>query len=399
MSFGWSGIDPVQQNEGIGVNLELATRFVVNASIRITAIRVWAELSVDVTDRSARLWTSAGTLLATVDLPDTLPSGGWAEYTLATPVEVLADDVIDVAYSTTQYYGVQGEVAAGYPRFSSDEGVIASMGRYTTILGNQPSNQSLSFYGVDIVYTLLAAPSITGMSVSKADLDVIASVNITDETPSTVVIEWDWGDGTSESTGAGVTTADHTYSQAGLYAILATATDSAGLVDSASRAVSVSASLTTTATEEWIDDIFDAVVSDVQRSGYFDLVNMHEPKRAPGKGLTAAVWVQAIDPIALMSGLASTSARIVFMLRIYSNMFKEPQDMIDPEMMRATSNIMRRYHDDFDFEGVIRNIDLLGQFGVALAAQAGYLEVSGTHFRIMDITIPCLVNDVWPQVS
>lgn len=156
---------------------------------------------------------------------------------------------------------------------------------------------------------------------------------------------------------------------------------------------------TPTASEAWLDPIFDAVVSDAQASGYFDKVNLHEPKRKPGTRLTAAVWVQSIDPIALASGLDSTSARIVFMLRIYSNMLKEPQDMIDPQVTKATSNLIRRYHDDFDFGGAIRNVDLMGTFGVSLAAQAGYLEIDTTMYRIMDIRIPCIVNDVWPQVK
>lgn len=152
------------------------------------------------------------------------------------------------------------------------------------------------------------------------------------------------------------------------------------------------------ASEAWLDDIFDAVVSDAQRSNYFDRVNKHEPKRKPGTGLSAAVWVQNIDPVQV-SGLASTSARIIFMLRIYSNMLKEPQDMIDPNLMKATSNLIRRYHDDFDFGGAIRNVDLLGAFGVALSAQAGYLEIDSTMYRIMDLRIPCIVNDVWAQVQ
>jgi hypothetical protein len=151
--------------------------------------------------------------------------------------------------------------------------------------------------------------------------------------------------------------------------------------------------------EEWIDDIFDAVVSDAQACGYFDKVNQHEPKRQPGSRLTAAVWVQRIDPVAVASGLASTSGRILFMLRIYSNMLQEPQDMIDPNLTKACSNLMRRYHDDFDFGGAIRNVDLLGAYGIALSAEAGYLEIDNAMYRVMDIQIPCIVNDIWPQVS
>ena len=153
------------------------------------------------------------------------------------------------------------------------------------------------------------------------------------------------------------------------------------------------------ASESWIDPIFDAVVSDAQMSGYFDKVNQHEPKRAPNTGVTCAIWVQSMEPIALISGLASTSGRIVFTLRMYSNMLKEPADAIDPNMMRAMSNLMRRYHDDFDFAGAIRNVDLLGAHGIALSAVSGYLEVDKREFRIVDLTIPCLINDIWPQIN
>lgn len=150
--------------------------------------------------------------------------------------------------------------------------------------------------------------------------------------------------------------------------------------------------------EEWLDPIFDAVISDVQASGYFDKVNAYETKRRPLTKMTAAVWLQSIDPIALASGLASTSALIVFIVRMYMNMLREPQDGIDPLMAKATSNIMRRYHGDFDFGGVIRNVDLLGHFGTSLRAEAGYQEIDKVNFRVMDITVPCIVNDVWPQV-
>lgn len=151
--------------------------------------------------------------------------------------------------------------------------------------------------------------------------------------------------------------------------------------------------------EEWLDPIFAAVMSDIQACGWFDYVNLHEPKRKPGKGLNAFLWVQGIKPMALASGLAATSARVVFTIRCFSNMFKEPLDLIDPNLTKAVSSIMRRYHGNFDFGGIIRNVDLLGHFGVELDAVSGYTEIDGTLYRIMDITVPCIVNDVWPQVT
>lgn len=401
MTNGWSGPDPGMT--GTGIDEELSTRFVVHADITVTAIRVYSTASTTLSNRNARFWTTAGVQTDTIDIDDTLPNTGWTTYPI-TPKHFVAGDRFDVSYSVTGQLAIVPIATTQFPRDSSDGAVTAALANYQTIVGSFPINASTSFFGIDIVYTnntpaVNANPVITGMSVAKADLTVNASVNLTDETPASVVVTWEWGDGSSTTTGAGVTTAQHTYSTSGIYAVLATATDTFGAQDAAAQPVQITVSLLATESEEWLDDILDAVVSDAQRSGYFDKVNTHEPKRSPGTGLKAAVWVQAIDPIPLASGLASTSARIVFMLRIYSNMLKEPQDAIDPEVMKAVSNLMRRYHDDFDFEGTIRNVDLLGSYGVALAAQSGYLEIDGANFRIMDITIPCLVNDVWPQIN
>lgn len=156
----------------------------------------------------------------------------------------------------------------------------------------------------------------------------------------------------------------------------------------------------TDASEEWIEPIYDAVVSDLQRIGYFDKVNEHEPKNAPGYGLTAAVWVQQIRPTR-SSGLKSTSAVVIFNVRIYSNMLQEPEDLIDRNMTRATSRVMREFHDnyDFDLDPIVRNIDVFGQEGFPLAAQAGYLNMDNKMFRVMTINVPVICNDVWPQIK
>lgn len=157
--------------------------------------------------------------------------------------------------------------------------------------------------------------------------------------------------------------------------------------------------------EDWLDPIFDSVISDIQRSGYFARVNDIDIRAKPGRGMTAAVWVQSMMPIAGISGLASTGCRVVFQLRAYSNALKEiagkPElnDSIDRNMVKAMSNLSRRYHGDFDFEGAIRNVDLLGHWGISLSVTAGYLEQDRVWYRTYDMLIPCIVNDVWPQVD
>ncbi len=153
--------------------------------------------------------------------------------------------------------------------------------------------------------------------------------------------------------------------------------------------------------ESWIDLVFDAIVSEIQLSGYFDKVQIHEPKKKPGYGLKAAIWLQNMVPLPQASGLTVTSALCVFIVRMYSNMLAEPQDAIDPNLMRAGSNVIRRFHDNFDFglDPLVRNVDLLGESGVALALNAGYVEMDNTHYRVMDITLPVIIQDMWTQTK
>ena len=65
-----------------------------------------------------------------------------------------------------------------------------------------------------------------------------------------------------------------------------------------------------------IEPLRNAVLSHAFASGYFEQVSGHEPKSPPPNGLTADLWSQDIQPIAKTSGLAVTSCRVAFWLRM-----------------------------------------------------------------------------------
>lgn len=149
------------------------------------------------------------------------------------------------------------------------------------------------------------------------------------------------------------------------------------------------------------------IIDHALASGLFDAVGGHEPKRAPGTGLTAAVWVQTLDTVQ-SSGLASTTARLVFQGRIYTSMTREPQDDIDPVMTNAAAAWIGALVGDLKLKGpdpepgavgLIRTIDVRGSNGIPLTGQAGYIEQDGKLFRVYTITVPCLVNDVWEEAQ
>lgn len=143
--------------------------------------------------------------------------------------------------------------------------------------------------------------------------------------------------------------------------------------------------------------IFRAVESHAQAAGLFERVNLHEPKNAPGNGLSCAIWADNIGPARQQSGLAATSVRIVFNVRLYSNMLQEPQDMIDPNLLGACAALLEDYSGDFTLAGKVESVDLLGKAGIPLQAQAGYINQDGRLMRVMTITLPTIVSDAWSQ--
>lgn len=151
--------------------------------------------------------------------------------------------------------------------------------------------------------------------------------------------------------------------------------------------------------ETEIAGIMDSLVSHALELGVFDKVNAHEPKSSPGYGMLCAVWLNNIGPAIGQSGLNSTTALLTFMVRIYMSALEQPYDMVDPNMLAATSRLIGAYTGDFTFSGRVRDIDLLGSSGQPLSGVAGYLTQDSKLLRVMTITVPLTVNDVWEQVS
>lgn len=145
--------------------------------------------------------------------------------------------------------------------------------------------------------------------------------------------------------------------------------------------------------------VFDAAVSHAMSLGVFDRVSKHEPKSKPGSGLTLALWAQRVTPVAAHSGLAVTSARLVLNERIYTNMLADPQDEIDPRVTSATDLLMNAYLGDFTLGDLVSYVDVFGRHGVLLDAQAGYVNQDGALLRVMTITLPLIISDVWIQVA
>ena len=141
--------------------------------------------------------------------------------------------------------------------------------------------------------------------------------------------------------------------------------------------------------------IQDQLVSHALATGYFDSVNETKIDEPTGGGnITVGIWADDITPLR-SSGLASVSVRIVFKVRIFTSTEAAPESYVERVMIEAATALWSAYAGDFELGGEARAIDLLGMAGQPLACNAHYMNLSGVIHRVMDLTVPVLVNDVF----
>ncbi len=148
-----------------------------------------------------------------------------------------------------------------------------------------------------------------------------------------------------------------------------------------------------------ITALFAAVESQAAALGQFERVSAHKQLSAPANGLWYSLWLADIQPVAAASGLAATSGRVIFEAWIGSSAVQRPTDGIDPALLTAVSAYIGAVSGGFTLGGTVRDVDLLGEHGPALSAKAGYIEVQGQQQRVMLVTIPVLIDDLWTQAA
>jgi len=143
--------------------------------------------------------------------------------------------------------------------------------------------------------------------------------------------------------------------------------------------------------------IFAAMLSHGQSLGLFERVKGHEPKNAPGNGLSLAIWTKEIEPAVGSSGLNSTTGLITFSAMALYPAFVEPQEEMEQALLSAVDELIRAYSGDFTLGGMVRNVDLLNEHGAPLGALFGYTLIDNTWYRQGTVTVPVVINDLWTE--
>jgi hypothetical protein len=410
MAVGWGGADPVGVLDSD--TYELGTAQKANADLTITHVRINPGSDpLTLSGRLGTIWSNGGQVLGQVALPDTVPAG-WSAYELPTPVERTTGQGWVVSYGTGGNYAflthaLDADVLSSDSQvtslgFANAPGTVN--GRFNVNPGEFPAvgNASHGFYGADVQYTLgiggNTAPEVTELVVVADGATVTAAATVTDaESLVGATLRFDWGDlSTPSASTYPDTTESHTYAASGTYAVLVSVTDSDGL--SGYRAAPITVVVPVgTVTGLNVTRILDAITSHAARLGPFERVQTHEPKTAPTEGMTGAVWVADVMPVPELSGLDSTTMRLGFTLRLYQNMIREPQDVIDTEMTDVVSLLLAAYNGDFTLGGLVHKVDLLGAHGQPLSVVSGYIPQDGKLLRAMSIYLPVIIADAFNQ--
>jgi hypothetical protein len=103
------------------------------------------------------------------------------------------------------------------------------------------------------------------------------------------------------------------------------------------------------------------LISHAKTTGLFDKVAGHEMKNGPGQGVHCEIFTDTIDPA--RSGLAATSIRLGIKVRVRTDMLGDPQDGIDPRIVRAAGEFMASVTADFEVEGPLGSLISLARTG------------------------------------
>ena len=139
--------------------------------------------------------------------------------------------------------------------------------------------------------------------------------------------------------------------------------------------------------------LFKAIQSYAQELGIFEGVNLHEPWNAPGNRLFCSINLGAVRPV-MSSGLAAVSSQVTLVIRIWSSALQKPLDGIDPEILAAASSLMGAFAGGFTLSGTVRDIDVM-----AMSAQPAYVDFEGKPFRVVEISLPIVINDTWAEAA
>lgn len=142
--------------------------------------------------------------------------------------------------------------------------------------------------------------------------------------------------------------------------------------------------------------LYASLESAAQSLGLFQAVEAHEPVNAPGRRLYCSIVLgpAPMRPLPAASGLAAVSGEITFTFTVWASWNQRPLENVDPEVLAAVASLMTELSGEFSLGGTVRNIDLF-----SMSATPGWIDFQNEQFRVMNLSVPIVINDMFAEVA
>ena len=140
--------------------------------------------------------------------------------------------------------------------------------------------------------------------------------------------------------------------------------------------------------------LFESIRSYAQELGIFEAVATHDPWNAPGNRLFCSITLGPVRPLPADSGMIAVTGQVTLLIRVWSSALQKPLDNIDPELLGTLSALIGQLAGGFTLGGTVRDVDLMG-----LSAVPAYVDFEGKPLRVIEITCPVVINDMWAEAA
>tara|TARA_Y100000310_G_scaffold272301_1_gene287186 strand:+ start:118 stop:585 length:468 start_codon:yes stop_codon:yes gene_type:complete len=114
------------------------------------------------------------------------------------------------------------------------------------------------------------------------------------------------------------------------------------------------------------------------------------------KRVAAAVWMNDWNPTLT---LATSVEVFVVTVRLHVDALKFDEEQIELDLADTVNEFTTDVQQDFDLGATIRNVDIGGEMSEGMSTAWGRVTIAGEQYRVADVIVPMIVNDVATQAA
>lgn len=143
-----------------------------------------------------------------------------------------------------------------------------------------------------------------------------------------------------------------------------------------------------------IKTTLEAIQSHINTTGFVSQVIIGDytsPPVASGIGIAASLLPLREETVLAFG--ATTREVHTILLRLYRDWLVQPPEMAIYPLDECKSNIVANLKGDFNLESQVMTLDFAGMHSSGYTAEWGRVDIGNNAFRIIDMTLPIIVDD------